>query len=67
MTVPFGPFRLVVSISLRCREHLREHLMIARAQGATDAELARMAGHGISRADLVRVQAEQMMYGSRLV
>jgi len=63
MTVPFGPFRLVVSISRRCREAL----VIARAQGATDAELAHLANGRRVEADLVRWQAEQMMYGSRLV
>lgn len=63
MTVPFGPFRLVVSISRRCREAL----VIARAQGASDAELAHLANGRRVEADLVRWQAEQMMYGSRLV
>lgn len=63
MTVPFGPFRLVVSVSRRCREAL----VISRAQEATDAELARMAGNGGAAADLIRWEAEQMMYGSRLV
>jgi len=63
MTVPFGPFRLVVSISRRCREAL----VIARALEATDAELAHLANGRRVEADLVRWQAEQMMYGSRLV
>jgi len=63
MTVPFGPFRLVVSISRRCREAL----VILRAQGATDAELAHLANGRRVEADLVRWQAEQMMYGSRIV
>ena len=63
MTVPFGPFRLVVSISRRCREAL----VIARAQGATDAELAHLATGRKTEAELVRWQAEHAMYGSRLV
>lgn len=61
MTVPFGPFRLVVSVSRRCREAL----VIARAQGATDAELAHLATGRRIEAELVRWQAEQVMYGSR--
>jgi len=63
MTVPFGPFRLVVSISRRCREAL----VIARSQGATDSELAHLANGRRLEAELVRWQAEQVMYGSRLV
>lgn len=63
MTVPLGPFRLVVSISRRCREAL----VIARAQGATDAELAQLATAHRNEAELLRWQADQVMYGSRLV
>ena len=63
MTVPFGPFRLVVSLSCRCREAL----IYARAQEATDAELAHLATSGRQDAELIRWQAEQLMYGSRLV
>ena len=63
MTVPFGPFRLVVSVSRRCRDAL----VIARAQEATDAELASLAGNRRVAADLIRWEAEQLMYGSRLV
>ncbi len=63
MTVPFGPFLVVVSISRRCREAL----VIARAQEATDAELARLAGNQGTSASLVRWEAERLLYGSRLV
>lgn len=63
MTVPFGPFRVVVSIHRRCREAL----VVARAVEATDAELARIATARGAEAELIRWQAEQVMYGSRLV
>lgn len=63
MTVPFGPFRLAVSVSRRGRQAL----VISRAQEATDAELAHLASSRALEADLIRWQAAQMMYGSRLV
>jgi hypothetical protein len=56
-----GPYRLVVSLT-RARDR---SLAMPAAEGAGDAELARLAANRTADLDRARWQAEQALYGVR--